>query len=221
MDTMTPQTLLKKGAEANLYLTQWHGHQVIIKHRQPKTYRPAQLDSWIRHQRTTREPQLMHEAKLAGVPTPLIFLVDVENAVIVMEYVKGQQVKKVLDSATATERHALCLTIGELIGKLHGYGVVHGDLTTSNMILCCDGKVYLIDFGLGEKTVELEAQGVDLHLLKRALESTHFEFAGECFKAVIEGYANVLGQDAKERVLEKIREIEKRGRYVADRKQDV
>jgi TP53 regulating kinase-like protein len=68
--------------------------------------------------------------------------------------------------------------------------------------------------------VELEAKGVDLHLLKRALQSTHFKFADECFKAVIDGYRSFSGADAAEKVLEKITEIEKRGRYVAERRQD-
>jgi TP53 regulating kinase and related kinases len=219
MDTMTKGTLLKKGAEASLFVAEWHGRQAIFKTRLPKTYRPAQLDQLVRRQRTIREPQLMHEAKVAGVSTPLIYLVDVANATIVMEYLEGEQVKQILDSLPQEERRELCVKIGGLIGKLHLHGIVHGDLTTSNMILGGDGRVSLVDFGLGEKNMELEAQGVDLHLLKRALQSTHFENANTCFNAVLEGYRQVLGDEATERVLEKIREIEKRGRYIADRQQ--
>jgi TP53 regulating kinase and related kinases len=219
MDNLTRGTLLKKGAEASLYLAEWHGRRAVIKMRLPKTYRPTQLDQQIRRQRTVREPQLMHEAKLAGVSTPLIYLVDVANAVIVMEYLDGKQVKQVLDNLPPEERRDLCVVIGGLIGKLHVHGVVHGDLTTSNMILASNGKVSLVDFGLGEKNTELEAQGVDLHLLKRALQSTHFQNANACFTAVLEGYRQVLGSEGTERVLEKIREIERRGRYIADRQQ--
>jgi TP53 regulating kinase-like protein len=209
--------LLKKGAEASLYLADWHGKRVIIKQRLPKAYRPPQLDQTIRRYRTVHEPQLMHEAKRAGVPTPAIFMVDVENAAIIMEYVEGHQVKALLDKLSVEDRAELCRKIGGEIAKLHRHGIVHGDLTTSNMILNLKGTVFFVDFGLGDKTIELEAQGVDLHLLKRALQSTHFGHAEECFTAVLKGYAEVVGADAEASVCEKIREIEKRGRYVAER----
>jgi len=220
MDEVTSPTLLKKGAEASLYLAEWHGRKVILKTRLPKKYRQAKLDMEIRNYRTVHEPQLMHEAKKAGVPTPTIFLVDVKNAVIVMEFIEGKQVKQLLGGFSEKEREKACVKIGELIGRLHAYGVIHGDLTTSNMILNSEGKIFLVDFGLGEKTMELEARGVDLHLMKRALQSTHYRFAEECFEAVMRGYAAVLGEEDVKDVLDKIREIEKRGRYVADRRQE-
>ena len=87
------------------------------------------------------------------------------------------------------------------------------------MILSLDGKVFFVDFGLGEKDSELEAQGVDLHLFKRALQSTHFQFWEESFQSVLSGYKSVLGLELAEKVYEKIREIERRGRYVEERKQ--
>jgi TP53 regulating kinase-like protein len=221
MGKLAESILLKKGAEASLYLTIWHDRQVLVKARLPKKYRPAQLDSTIRRYRTVHEPQLMHEAKRAGVPTPTIFMVDVENATITMEYIKGEQVKQFLNSSIPkAKRQKLCLKIGELIGRLHAHGVIHGDLTTSNMILARESKIFFVDFGLGDKTMEFEARGVDLHLLKRALQSTHYQFADECFAAAMQGYASVLGEEAAEKVFEKIKEIEKRGRYVAERKQD-
>jgi TP53 regulating kinase-like protein len=160
----------------------------------------------------------MHEAKKAGVPTPTIYLVDVKSATIIMEYIEGEQVKELLAKVSDGERQNLCRKIGELIGKLHKNGIVHGDLTTSNMIQTFEGKIFFVDFGLGEKTKELEARGVDLHLMKRALQSTHFQFAEKCFNAVIEGYASVLGIEEVKNVLDKIREIERRGRYIAERR---
>ena len=210
--------LIKKGAEASLYLTDWHGRKVIMKKRLPKKYRPSKLDEHIRTYRTIHEPQLMHEAKKAGVPTPTIFLVDLKNATIIMEFIEGKQVKQLLSEVTKSERQSLCLKIGELIGRLHEYGIIHGDLTTSNMILDSEGKIFFVDFGLGEKTKELEARGVDLHLMKRALQSTHFRFTEECFDAVIRGYSKVLGAETVKNILDKIKEIERRGRYVAERK---
>jgi len=88
------------------------------------------------------------------------------------------------------------------------------------MIRNSEGKIFFVDFGLGEKSKELEARGVDLHLMKRALQSTHFRFAKECFNSVVEGYSKVLGSETAKNVLDKIKQIEKRGRYIAERKGD-
>jgi TP53 regulating kinase-like protein len=212
-------TLIKKGAEANLYLADWHGRSVVLKKRVVKKYRPSMLDRQIRVYRTVHEPQLMSEAKKAGVLTPTIFLVDVGDTTIVMEYVQGRQVKQLLGEVSDGERRRLCRRIGELVGRLHKCGVVHGDLTTSNMIVSVDGRIFLVDFGLGERSVQLEARGVDLHLMKRALQSIHFRFAEECYGHVLEGYADVLGSEVSKNVLDKVKEIEKRGRYVAERRE--
>ncbi len=219
MEKLTQQALLKKGAEASLYLSEWHGKKAVTKTRIPKKYRPEALDKQIRNYRTVHEPQLIHEAKAAGVATPLIYRVNVPEATIVMEYIEGIQIKQHLNKATKAERKKICLKIGEIVGKLHKQGLIHGDLTTSNMILNPQGTIFLVDFGLGEKNVELEAKGVDLHLLKRALQSTHFAFWESCFDDVLAGYSKVLGDELAEKVYEKISEIERRGRYVEERKQ--
>jgi TP53 regulating kinase-like protein len=219
MDKVAEPLLLTKGAEASLYVSDWHGRKVVTKVRIPKRYRPEALDKQIRSYRTVHEPQLMNEAKAAGVPTPLIYLVNVPEALITMEFIEGKQVKQLLNHVPKAERKELCVRIGELVGKLHKEGLIHGDLTTSNMILNQEGKIFFVDFGLGEKNIELEAKGVDLHLLKRALQSTHYMFWEECFENVLYGYGLVLGEVLSEKVYEKIREIERRGRYVEERKQ--
>lgn len=209
--------LIKKGAEASLYLEEWHGRKAVLKKRVSKKYRVPELDNEIQTKRTKHEPQIMHRAKEAGVPTPIVFLVDLEEATIVMEFVEGKQVKHVLNGLPQDERGRLCQHIGELVGKLHSYGIVHGDLTTSNMILTPTGEVVFIDFGLSDQTRELEARGVDLHLMKRAIVSTHFMHAEECFEAVMAGYEKTVGKNATDEVLEKIAEIERRGRYISER----
>ena len=179
--------LIKKGAEASLYLEMWHSRKVIMKRRHPKLYRTPELDTMIRSQRTVHEPNIIHQAKKAGVPTPTIFRVDVEEANIVMEFVEGKQIKEVLDTVSKEERLRLSTLMGRMIGRLHKHGIIHGDLTTSNMILTPYGKIVFVDFGLSERSVELEPKGVDLHLMKRALQSTHYKHATECFKEVMKG----------------------------------
>jgi TP53 regulating kinase-like protein len=86
------------------------------------------------------------------------------------------------------------------------------------MILTSQNKIVFVDFGLSERSKELEARGVDLHLMKRALQSTHYKHVKECFGAVMEGYARIVGDDVAREVLKKIQEIESRGRYVSERK---
>jgi Mn2+-dependent serine/threonine protein kinase len=216
---MSQPQLIKKGAEAYLYLAEWQGRKAVLKKRLPKKYRLPALDERIRTYRTVHEPRLMHEARKAGVPTPTIFFVDVKNALIVMEHVDGKQLKQLLNEVSNNERKRLCRQVGELVGRLHKYGIVHGDLTTSNMIYARDGKIFFVDFGLGERTKDVEAMGVDLHLMKRALQSTHYKFADECFRNVIEGYSKVLDAETVKNVLDKVEEIEKRGRYVSERRQ--
>jgi Kae1-associated kinase Bud32 len=137
MDTIdkTPNArLIKKGAEASLFLTEWHNRKAIIKIRIPKRYRPTELDQQIRNYRTVHEPQLMHEAKAAGVATPLIYMVNVPESTIIMEYIEGERVKESLNKSEKSNRQAVCEKIGESVASLHEKGLIHGDLTTSNII---------------------------------------------------------------------------------------
>ena len=210
--------LIKKGAEANLFLEEWQGRKAIMKRRLPKKYRLPEIDEKIRTYRTVHESQLLHNAKEAGVPTPIIFMVDLADSNIIMEFIEGKQVKQVFNNLSPEERGGLSRHIGELIGRLHRNDIVHGDLTTSNMLLTLSGEVVFVDFGLGEKTGELEPKGVDLHLMKRAFQSVHFLYAEECFTAVLDGYAQVVGGNMKRKVYAKIGEIERRGRYISERK---
>jgi TP53 regulating kinase-like protein len=212
--------LIKKGAEANLYLenfskvlhTAGEG-KVIVKHRIKKNYRVSELDEQLRSSRTALEAKLFADAKLAGVPTPVIYEVDRVGMRIVMEFIDGRQVKLILDKLRPAARRKLCEVIGRQVARLHRAGIVHGDLTTSNMILARDGKVYFVDFGLGEYNPSLEARGVDLHLLKRALQSIHFKVTEEAYRAIVVGYMQEFGEGARE-VIRRVEEIGKRGRYV-------
>ena len=213
-------TLMKKGAEADLYLEDFSrvlhpagAGQVIIKHRISKRYRVPQLDLQLRESRTALEAKLFADAKIAGVPTPTIFEIDRVGMRLVMEFIDGEQVKLILNRLRPAKRRKLCRLIGRQIARLHKAGIVHGDLTTSNMILSPRGRVYFVDFGLGEYNPSLEARGVDLHLLRRALQSTHFKVADEAYRAIIAGYKHEFGKGASE-VIERAEEIERRGRYI-------
>jgi TP53 regulating kinase-like protein len=213
--------LMKKGAEANLYLEQGakvlNGiveGMVVVKHRITKRYRIPEIDRQLRAARTALESKLFSDAKRAGVPAPLVYEVDLVGMRIVMEFIEGRQVKLVLEKMRPAVRRKLCELIGRQVARLHRAGIVHGDLTTSNMVLTRDGKVYFVDFGLGEYTPSVEARGVDLHLLRRALQSIHFRITDEAYRAVLSGYRREFGRGAEE-VIRRAEEVGRRGRYVA------
>ncbi|MEM2878784.1 MAG: KEOPS complex kinase/ATPase Bud32 [Candidatus Hadarchaeales archaeon] len=212
--------LLKKGAEADIFKERFSRTvhpagkgNVVIKLRKIKKYRIPEIDVVLRESRTALEAKLISDAKRAGVPTPAIYHVDRKNTKIIMQYVKGKQVKHFMNEAKPEERKRICREIGKIVARLHRSGIAHGDLTTSNMILAGDDKVYLIDFGLGEYNSSTEARGVDLHLLRRALESVHFRFSKSAYVEVLKGYAMEFGKGAEE-IINRAEEISRRGRYV-------
>ena len=69
--------------------------------------------------------------------------------------------------------------IGTSLGKMHDASVVHGDLTTSNiMVKDAPGvepgfQIVMIDFGLATMQPNIEDKAVDLYVLERAFISTH------------------------------------------------
>lgn len=112
------------------------------------------------------------------------------------------------------ELRGLMLNIGRAIGRMHSIGVVHGDLTTSNLMLRddgqgMDGEVVLIDFGLASQTVADEDRAVDLYVLERAFGSTHPR-AEALFQVVLDAYGDSF-RGAKI-VLKKLEDVRMRGR---------
>ena len=200
--------VIAQGAEAVIRKDRWHGRSVIIKERVPKVYRTETLDNRLRTARLKTEAQLMAQARRgAGVQTPLIYDIDLASCSMIMEFVEGPTAKTVLQDSD--ERLNTARQIGASVGRLHRTGIVHGDLTTSNIIVTQDGPCF-IDFGLGEKSQELEKKGVDLHLLKEALESAHSEHAG-LFEEMTAGYLQEFPEGNA--VIKQMHDIEKRGRY--------
>jgi Kae1-associated kinase Bud32 len=201
--------ILKRGAEAELRKAEFLGRPAVEKHRVAKGYRLSHLDEELRRTRVRTETRLMAEARDAGVSVPLLYDIDVVANRILMEFVEGPTAKDVLDEGGA-EAHRVSKEIGRIVGRLHRHGIVHGDLTTSNMIVR-GGQVVMIDFSLGAKDDRAEARGVDLHLLREALMSAHRNGAA-CYRDVLSGYREILGAEAKSAIA-KVREIEERGRY--------
>lgn len=201
--------ILRKGAEAEIRLEEWKGRKVIEKFRARKGYRNERLDENLRSQRIKNEVRLMTESRRLGISVPIIYDVDLKGNKIIMEYIEGERVKDILQSDYA-DKGGICHRIGEDVGRMHRRGIAHGDLTTSNILLS-NGRLYYIDFSLGEKTKEIEVLGVDLHLLREAFLSAHSQIF-ELFEDVLSGYLSTF-RDGSE-VVKKMKEIESRGRYV-------
>ncbi len=195
---------ISRGAEAILYKK----NDFLIKKRISKGYRIKELDNKLRKERTIREIKLLVESKRNGVCVPTVIEKDLKNFKIVMEFVDGDVLRDVLDKLTKKRLNMICKNIGESITKMHNAGIIHGDLTTSNMVLKND-HVYFIDFGLGKVSDKIEEKAVDLHLLKCALISKHNKIWDIIFKKIIESYS----AKGKEKILKRLEEIEKRGRY--------
>jgi TP53 regulating kinase-like protein len=187
---------LAMGAEATIELR----GGMVIKKRTPKRYRLEELDRTIRKDRTKTEARITSEARRNGVPTPIIF--DIEDFEITQEYIDGLKVKDILTPQ-------LSKTIGSVVGRLHSAGIIHGDLTTSNMIFH-DDRVYLIDFGLAYYDTSVEALGVDVHVLFQTFVSTHNN-PEMLIKAFSKGYCESFSE--ADDVLQRVKEIERRGRY--------
>src|SRR4030067_2513614 len=97
MEIMKEVHLMKKGAEADIYLGVWFGRESVAKCRVKKKYRVPKLDLALRTSRTVQEAQLIHEAKKAGVPTPTLFFIDQPGATLIMEFVKGEKIKDMIE----------------------------------------------------------------------------------------------------------------------------
>ena len=201
--------LIHQGAEAKIYRTAWKNRPAIIKKRLPKSYRLPEIDQMLRRHRTRQEALLIVEARKGGTPTPIIYDVDMATTTITMEWVDGRRVKDCIDGLPEDNQRSICEHIGWGIAGLHKQEVVHGDITTSNLIIAKE-KVYFIDFGLGEKVDNLEKRGVDLHILLEAFTAAHAE--ERLFSWVLSAYKKNVPWGKK--VQHKLAEIGERGRYM-------
>jgi TP53 regulating kinase-like protein len=200
--------LLKKGAEADLYQTKWQNSKAILKVRKIKNYRNSLLDLKIRKQRTIKECQMISFVKSFGIPTPLIYFVNLKTTSIMMQEIPGTPVHD-LPESTIVE---VSKDIGKLVGTLHKNGVMHGDLTTSNFILF-KNTVFVIDFGLSQNTIKSEDHAVDLRLIKEILNSAHAKIMLPSWKNFLHGYKSVVGNAYYAKITKLVSDIESRGRY--------
>lgn len=225
--------VIGRGGRENAELPQ----KFIIKSRIPKSYRIKELDDKIRKSRTKAETKLLLKAsKIINSPAPEE---TKESYQIIMPFIEGKKLSENLDKLKIDLQIKVCEQIGNSISKLHQEGLIHGDLTTSNMIYVEESceltkyrasevsetsggragtskipnfKIYFIDFGLGYQNGKYEDKAVDLHVLKQALEAKHFKNWENLWKAVESGYLS-FNKTESQKTLERLKAVEKRGRY--------
>lgn len=202
-----PETrTIQQGAEAKIILSD---KDFVIKDRIKKSYRLKEIDDKIRKSRSKKEAKLLEKASdIINAPRPIKIKGDYQ---IKMPYISGKKLSENLDSFSLEKQKEICRKIGEEIAKLHNENIIHGDLTTSNMIFVENSDaIFFIDFGLGFISNKIEDKAVDLHLLKQALEARHFKNWEVLFNEILKGYENC--KESK-KILERLKAVEKRGRY--------
>ncbi|KAM0805613.1 kinase-like domain-containing protein [Usnea florida] len=224
--TTPPPTLLTQGAEALLYRTHYlhPTHPCALKHRPSKPYRHPTLDKRLTKHRILSEARTLVKCRREGVSVPAVLGLDCEAGWLLMEWVGGRTVRDVVGKRGFGEGggeglRGLMGRVGRAVGRMHEVGVVHGDLTTSNMMVRpfaatglrngVEGEVVLIDFGLAGQSVQDEDRAVDLYVLERAFGSTHPE-AEEGFQEVLRAYGESY-RGAKV-VLKRLEDVRLRGR---------
>jgi len=217
INEISMEKIIHKGAEASLIYGHWFGKEVIFKHRLPKGYRIEQIDKKLRINRTLNEAKALIRVKNFGINVPQVYEIDSENSTIAMKYIRGEKLKDALNTIAKDKKVRYLKELGKSIAILHKNGHIHGDITTSNVIITETQDIFIIDFGLHNYSDSIEDKSTDLHLFKRVLISSHGNDFTICFEAFLEGYRRGYGIEKInecKRIIKNITIIETRGRYV-------
>lgn len=181
-----------RGAEAVISFSKLLGKKIVIKNRAPKTYRAKELDNTLRKTRTRSEARLLHKAKLADVQCPTVLCVD--DFSIWLSFIKGRR---------PTLSAALAKQAGEILARLHKADIIHGDFTVANLLLNLN-NLFVIDFGLGFFSNDIEDKAVDVLTMLKSLSD------GKIKSAFLDGYKKYEKFNA---VLSRIKIVESMVRY--------
>lgn len=217
------------------------GEPVLLKYRFNKQYRHPTLNATLTRLRIAQESRSLMKCLRSGVRVPGLRMVDAQEGVIGIEWIEGESVRVLLgaedeetedleneseDQDDSPQQRDDPLTnfnttapevmrlIGTEIAKMHAADVIHGDLTTSNMMLRRivdqETEVILIDFGLSHVSALAEDKAVDLYVLERAFASTHPD-SEPLFQTVLDAYSETNSKEWKA-VGRKLDEVRLRGR---------
>uniref|UniRef100_A0A2R5LIB5 non-specific serine/threonine protein kinase n=1 Tax=Ornithodoros turicata TaxID=34597 RepID=A0A2R5LIB5_9ACAR len=214
--------LFKQGAESKVYKGTYFSKPAIFKERFVKTYRHPDLDRQLTHERIKAEARALRRCRSVGIPVPSLYFVDLASRLIVTAYLEdATTIRETIANAekTSSKEHRNKLSylmnrIGVLVASMHKEGVIHGDLTTSNLMVQrfeCDAPIVsIIDFGLSFMSDTPEDKGVDLYVLERAFLSTH-PGSEDLFQHLIASYAKLYGPKGAD-IMKKYEDVKRRGR---------
>lgn len=197
------QELIANGAEGLIYLA--NDKNYVKKVRVSKDYRIKEIDIDLRKRRTRQEARILKKLENINFPSPKVFEIDEDNFTLCIEYIQGNKVRDIINKKNCK---LIAKELARLIVRLHKLNIVHHDLTTSNMIVF-EEKLFLIDFGLSFVSKKVEDKAVDIHLLKRAIESKHPLLFEEFMKEFADCYQSFGDKD----VLKRVNVVDLRGRY--------
>ena len=204
--------LVSQGAEGRVFAVKFCGRDTIVKQRFKKTYRHPTFDAKLTRSRLGMEARSMMRARKLGVVTPTLYYVDQQQSAIYMEKVPGKSLKELIreDSMSEKDMEDIGAQVGKAVAKMHDGGLIHGDLTTSNILVRDDDErtVVIIDFGLASNSIIAEDKGVDLYVLERAITVTHSSQA--LFEHVMTAYRRASSQWSSS--FNKFAEVRMRGR---------
>jgi TP53 regulating kinase-like protein len=207
-------TLAFQGAESKIYFGKYKGIEAVKKERFVKKYRLPSLDEQLSRQRhraevrsiermTKRSPQLKEVL-------PKVLWDDSKRVIIMTRLMDTETSASVIASRVSNgeEIDSILEKIGSIVGLIHSCGLVHGDLTTCNLLMDKNDNMIPIDFGLSSGSHSAEDRAVDLYVLERALLTT--SVPENKFNITLEAYKKVVPeQDA---VLKRLEEVRARGR---------
>ncbi|MEM2713872.1 MAG: KEOPS complex kinase/ATPase Bud32 [Candidatus Pacearchaeota archaeon] len=196
---------IARGAEAVLY----RSNGKLLKIRESKEYRHKEIDVELRKYRTRHEARIIQRLSHI-IPVPIVYEVNEDSSKIVMEFIEGKKLSESLESFSHAEREIIATQVGESIALMHNVGIIHGDLTTSNMIYR-EGKVYFIDFGLAFHSQRIEDKAVDIYLLIQALKAKHYKIWRTFVEAILKAYFKKV--DNGQAIKAQLAKVEARRRY--------
>ncbi|TFK38525.1 hypothetical protein BDQ12DRAFT_605628, partial [Crucibulum laeve] len=219
---------------------------ILLKYRFKKHYRHESLDTSLTRSRVAGEARALLRCLRSGVNVPGIRMVDAADGVLGIEWIEGKSVRKLLPGGAEEEEEeleneqenldeeedplreydisvdTLMSLIGIELAKMHLADVIHGDLTTSNMMLRhptsftslelnTPTELVLIDFGLSYQSSLIEDKAVDLYVLERAFASTHPD-SEPMFAKVLTAYGERIGPKEWPAVKRRLDDVRLRGR---------